>query len=54
VGSEEGMKLLPVRVSVRVALPGAAEPGEREGLRTGKGLGGGLMMNAIGLERPLS
>ena len=52
VGSEEGIKLVPEMVSVTAALPGFAEAGEME-LRTGRGLGGGLMMKARVFDRPL-
>ena len=52
VGSEEGMKLLPVIVRATFGLPGFAEAGEME-LRTGKGFGGGLMMKARVFDRPL-
>lgn len=52
VGSEVGIKLLPVRVNMRAPLPGAAEVGEMES-SSGRGFGGGLITNAMGLERPL-
>jgi len=52
VGSEDGIKLVPVTESGTAGLPGAADEGEIE-LRTGRGFGGGLMMNAMVLERPL-
>ena len=52
VGSEEGIKLVPVKVRVNEALLGAVEDGEME-LRTGSGFLAGLMMKAIVLERPL-
>src|SRR5262245_44157628 len=49
------MKLEPVTVRMKEALPGATEVGDNDvGVRTGNGLGGGLMMKASGLERPLS
>jgi hypothetical protein len=53
VGSEDGIKLVPVMVSVTGALPGFAAAGEMAE-RTGSGFGGGLMMKASVFERPLS
>src|SRR5271168_4015235 len=50
-GSEVKIKLLPLTVRVKEALPAAAVVGERE-VTAGTGFAGGLMVNEMTLERP--
>src|SRR5260370_37676668 len=51
-GSVLGRKPEPFNVNVNCALPAGALAGLRLE-RPGSGFGGGLMMKAVGLERPL-